>query len=63
MRLQALVSQGDVVLRVVDDGVGFDIRAPSGNGLVSLRQRAEAIGAALHVSSEAGRTAVEIRLR
>ena len=35
-----------------------DVYAPFAFG-----QRAEAIGAALHVSSEAGRTAVEIRLR
>jgi signal transduction histidine kinase len=63
MRLQAHVDQGDVVVRVVDNGRGFDAQGEPRNGLSSLRQRAEAIGAGLAVSSEPGRTAVEIRLR
>lgn len=63
MRLQAHVDQSDVVVRVVDNGRGFDAQGEPRNGLSSLRQRADAIGAALQVSSEPGRTAVAIRLR
>ena len=63
MRLQGQMEQGDVVVRVVDNGKGFDVADASGNGLVSLRQRAQAIQAALQMSSVPGRTVVEIRLR
>lgn len=63
MRLQAQVEQGDVVLRVVDNGQGFDVARLSPRGLGSLRQRAKAIGAQLEVLSQPGRTVVEIRLR
>ena len=63
MCLQAQVEQGDVVVRVVDNGRGFDAQATSRNGLGSLKQRAQAIGASLDIQSEPGRTVVEIRLR
>ena len=51
-----------VVVRVVDDGQGFDVSQPARKGLASMRERAQAIGATLRISSEAGRTVVEIRL-
>jgi signal transduction histidine kinase len=42
-------------LRVVDDGVGFDVRAdPTGVGLDNMRRRAEKINAALEVASVVG---------
>ena len=63
MCLQAQVEQGDVVVRVVDNGRGFDAQATSRNGLGSLKQRAQAIGASLDIQSDPGRTVVEIRLR
>lgn len=63
MRMQAQVEQGDVVVRVVDNGQGFEVERLSPRGLGSLRQRAKAIGAQLAVSSQPGRTVVEIRLR
>jgi signal transduction histidine kinase len=52
-------------LRVRDQGVGFDPEAPSGRGfgLIGMRDRAEALGARLHVRSREGRgTEVEFEL-
>lgn len=54
-----------VVLRVKDNGVGFDPeKVPRGHyGLLYMRERAEAYGAAWHVGSSPGRgTVVEVRL-
>jgi signal transduction histidine kinase len=56
---------GPLHLRVEDDGVGFDPDDTDGNGfgLMTMRERAEAIGAELAVNSSIGRgTAVEVRL-
>ena len=63
MRMQAHVEGAEVVVRVVDNGRGFDAQGTTRNGLSSMRQRADAIAAKLQISSEPGRTAVEIRLR
>jgi signal transduction histidine kinase len=52
-------------VRVRDHGVGFDTEARSnrGFGLISMRDRAEALGAVLHVRSRRGRgTEVEFEL-
>lgn len=53
-------------LRVIDDGVGFDPAegtSRNGFGLVSMRERAESIGAAFHLDAAPGRgTAVEVDL-
>jgi signal transduction histidine kinase len=52
-------------LRVEDDGVGFDLNDADGDGfgLLTMRERAESIGADFEVSSSIGRgTAVEVRL-
>lgn len=50
------VSLGEGVLTVSDDGEGFDphVGRPGGFGLVSMRERAEAIGAVLRVESRFG---------
>ncbi len=56
---------GDLVLRIRDDGTGFDPAAPrgSGHGLESLRDRARLIGATLRIDSAPGSgTSVEARL-
>jgi signal transduction histidine kinase len=49
---------GDVILTIRDDGVGFDLDAPSAGadhwGLRSMRERASAIGGMLHVESARG---------
>jgi len=57
---------GDGVLRISDNGAGFD---PDGTGdgrfgLVSMRERAERLGARFSIDSEPGRgTNVEVALR
>jgi signal transduction histidine kinase len=56
----------DGVLRIADNGAGFD---PGGAGdgrfgLVSMRERAERLGARFSIESEPGRgTRVEVALR
>jgi signal transduction histidine kinase len=56
-------------LRIVDDGRGFDAAATArqtsrgGFGLVSMSERAQAVGGVLHVASERGAgTTVEVEL-
>ncbi len=57
------VGQGaTAVLRIIDDGLGFDAQAPVSRGLASMRERASAIGARLVLTSTPGRTVVEIWL-
>ncbi|MGQ0751366.1 MAG: GAF domain-containing protein [Betaproteobacteria bacterium] len=50
---------GCLILTVADDGAGFDVKdagAPRSSwGLTTMRERAEAIGAALRIESERGR--------
>jgi signal transduction histidine kinase len=44
------------VLTIEDDGVGFRVRGDSGgNGLRNMRERAEAMGGTLHITSGAGK--------
>ena len=51
-------------LRVVDDGIGFDAAAESdGQGLASIRRRAEKIGGTIEVESHPGQgTTVRLRV-
>jgi signal transduction histidine kinase len=60
------VELGNGVLRIVDDGHGFDpaqAAAGPGFGLLSMRERAQSFGAAFSVLSEPGAgTTVEVRL-
>jgi len=49
-------------LRIVDNGRGFDATQPPRKGLLSLRERAAAIGVAVFIDSRPGRTAVDIRI-
>jgi signal transduction histidine kinase len=56
---------GPLCLRVEDDGVGFDAEDidAEGFGLVTMKERAHAIGADFQISSTIGRgTAVEVRV-
>jgi signal transduction histidine kinase len=56
---------GPLHLRIEDDGVGFDPGVADGDGfgLVTMKERAAALGAEFHVDSEVGRgTAVDVRL-
>ncbi len=51
------VDQGNVVLEVADDGGGFDVPEANGNGglgLTSMRERAEALGGVLRITSTQG---------
>jgi two-component system NarL family sensor kinase len=56
-----------IVLCVADDGCGFDVERVQSEsadhyGLVSMRERAEDIGAQLDITSEKGRgTIVQVR--
>ena len=59
---QPSLSGAVAVLRVIDDGGGFDAQAPTSRGLASMRERALAIGAQLVLQSAPGRTVVEITL-
>jgi signal transduction histidine kinase len=58
-----LVREGrDAILTIQDDGVGFDVGAGSpGNGLRNMRERAEAMGGAMLVTSTA-RTGTTLRM-
>ena len=62
MKVQALVQDGCTVLRVIDNGVGFDPGATSHRGLRALRERASAIGVAVRVHSRPGHTVIELVL-
>ncbi|RFO95673.1 histidine kinase [Rhodoferax lacus] len=64
VRMEAHVGTDDqrVCVRVVDDGSGFDAAQLQRKGLSAMRERAMAIGAQLHISSQPGRTVVEIQL-
>jgi signal transduction histidine kinase len=50
-----------VRIRVVDDGVGFDVQSTKNKGLLSMYERATVIGAQLTISSTLGCTVVEIQ--
>jgi signal transduction histidine kinase len=47
-------SNGDLTFEVQDDGRGFDQENVSGSGLTNMRDRVEAVGGTLQVSSTPG---------
>ena len=47
-------SNGDLTFEVIDDGRGFDPATVEGSGLTNMRDRVEAVGGALVVSSSPG---------
>jgi signal transduction histidine kinase len=51
-----------VRMRVVDNGNGFDATSVRSNGLLSMQERARAIGAQLTISSRPGETSIELLL-
>jgi len=57
-------SKGRLVLRILDDGVGFDPKDAVGKGfgLTSMNERARAVNGNLHIASRPGRTSVELRV-
>lgn len=62
LRIEGHVRDGQVVLRVMDDGVGFDATTDARRGLGTMRERALSIAAQVHIQSVPGRTQVEITL-
>jgi signal transduction histidine kinase len=66
VKVTLAVVDGEVILRVVDDGVGFDVRSVDQKdalGLVSMRERARLVRGQLTVTSRPGDgTSVEVRL-
>lgn len=63
LRMQAHVApSGEVVVQVADNGQGFDALSPPRKGLLSMHERASAIGAQLRIRSQPGCTTVEIAL-
>jgi signal transduction histidine kinase len=66
--LSLCTNDDGVELAVADDGIGFDLDAvareePPGRGLVTMRERAEFIGATLSVDSGRGGTTVQVAIR
>jgi PAS domain S-box-containing protein len=60
--VEVTVAGSDLILRVVDDGVGLGEAGP-GNGLANMRDRAEALGGVCDVtSSSTGGTVLEWRV-
>jgi len=57
-------SRGRLVLRILDDGVGFDPEEAVGKGLglTSMHDRAQAVSGELRIASRPGRTCVELHL-
>ena len=60
LRIEAREAGGRIGLRVVDDGIGFDVAWAAERGLLSYRNSAERIGARFGIRSRPGETAVEI---
>ncbi|MDO9357609.1 MAG: sensor histidine kinase [Polaromonas sp.] len=62
LAIEADMAGAGIHLRIVDNGRGFDAAAPPRKGLLSMRERATAIGVAVAITSQPGRTVVEIRI-
>ena len=60
LRIEAVQTPGGACIRLIDNGVGFDVAQPKRRGLLSMQDRAHAIGAHLTVVSKPGHTVVEI---
>ncbi|MFZ3220948.1 MAG: ATP-binding protein [Rhodoferax sp.] len=60
VHIEAMRTPEGVRLRVADNGRGFDVSVPHRRGLMSMRDRAAAIGALLRFQSQPGATVVEI---
>jgi two-component system, NarL family, sensor histidine kinase DevS len=54
LSVEVTVAASDLVLRVVDNGIGIGEPANSGNGLANMRERAEGLGGRCDVSSPDG---------
>lgn len=65
LRLELISTINEVLVNIIDNGTGFDSTSvQAGFGLGSIRERAEAIGAALHIDSRLGLgTTIRVRYR
>lgn len=64
VRVELAADHGRVLLRIIDDGVGFEPgRASSGLGLASMRQRVSSVGGSIDItSSPMAGTRIEVRV-
>jgi NarL family two-component system sensor histidine kinase LiaS len=63
VEIQVAADNGDLALRVRDNGHGFDVAAAEGVGvgLSAMRERVASLGGTFHVSSSVGGTTIEAR--
>lgn len=62
LRIEAGEGEGGVEIRIVDNGAGFDVASSWERGLLTMKDRAQRIGARLEIASEPGETRVEVRI-
>jgi signal transduction histidine kinase len=66
IRVETGASDQEIYIRLIDNGIGFDVAAqralPSGRGLQNLERRAATIGGSVTIESRPGRTAVVLHL-
>ena len=62
LRIEARQVGPGVQVRVVDNGCGFEASQVPRRGLRLMQERAQAIGAQLHIDSQPGHTALELRI-
>jgi signal transduction histidine kinase len=62
LRIEAHARGEGARLKIIDNGRGFDLARPLRQGLLSMHERAAAIGATLSLESQPGRTVVDILL-
>lgn len=58
--VQAVQTEAGIRISLSDNGIGFDTAKPPRKGLLSMRERAAAMGAQLHLDSTPGQTVVAI---
>jgi two-component system sensor histidine kinase UhpB len=61
--VEVRADEGRISLRVVDDGIGFDLRSePVGLGLQSMRERVRSVGGSIDIVSGSVGTRIEVRV-
>lgn len=60
LRIEAVQTTAGIRISLTDNGVGFDVTTPLRKGLLSMKERAQAIGAELSFQSAPGQTVVAI---
>jgi signal transduction histidine kinase len=63
VKVELASDDGQILLRIIDDGVGFDVsQEGTGLGLASMRQRVQALGGSIDISSSP-RAGAQIEVR